>query len=131
MYVERLKRMFDEMVIKKDISKLSHYYHPEFLLYTNEQTMDYKYFFESHEKIYATAIEYQIEYDEETFLEQNEKIAGRVWITTKRPAEAAKKIEVILIAQFKENKIYRIWELTYPDWSQLPAFNQRGNFAPR
>jgi hypothetical protein len=45
-----------------------------------------------------------------------------VWITTSRPNEAHKKIEVILIAQYKDNKIYRMWELTYPDWSKLPAF---------
>jgi hypothetical protein len=51
-----------------------------------------------------------------------DKIAGRVWITTSRPDEPPTKIEVILITQFKEGKIYRLWELTYPDWSQLPAF---------
>jgi hypothetical protein len=39
-----------------------------------------------------------------------------------RPSEPAKKIEVILIAEYKDGKIYRLWELTYPDWSQLPAF---------
>jgi hypothetical protein len=49
---------------------------------------------------------------------------GRIWITTSRPNEVPQKIEVILIAQFKNDKIYRLWELTYPDWSKLPAFKQ-------
>lgn len=84
--------------------------------------MDYQAFLESHEKLYHTPLEYQIAYDEQTLLEDKDKVAARVWITTKRPGEESKKIEVILIAQYKDGKLYRIWELTYPDWSQLPAF---------
>lgn len=122
MYLEKLKEMFSEMVIKKDASVIPAYYHKDFLLYTNEETMGYDTFLKSHEKYYTTSIKYEIEYDEETLLEQGEKIAGRVWITTARPDEPARKIEVILIAQYKDGKIYRLWELTYPDWSKLPAF---------
>lgn len=122
MYIEKLKEMFNEMVIKKDASVIPQYYHPDFLLYTNDQRTNYKDFLESHLKYYATPIQYLVEYDEETLLEQRNKIAGRIWITTSRPNEPAKKIEVILIAEWKEDKIYRLWELTYPDWSKLPAF---------
>ncbi|HAT9524378.1 TPA: nuclear transport factor 2 family protein, partial [Legionella pneumophila subsp. pneumophila] len=25
----------------------------------------------------------------------------------------------------KDEKIYRLWELTYPDWSKLPAFSNQ------
>ena len=124
MYIPQLKEMFEEMVVKKDLSKLPDYYHPEFLLFTNGTQMDYAAFAESHQNYYATPIRYQIEYDEETLLEQRDKLAGRIWITTSRPNEPATKIEVILIAQYKNNKIYRLWELTYPDWSMLPAFNE-------
>jgi len=116
--------MFSEMVLKKDASVIPKYYHKDFLLYTNEVTMGYDNFLESHVKYYATPIKYEIQYDEETFLEQGDKIAGRVWITTSRPGEPSKKIEVILIAQYKDGKIYRVWELTYPDWSKLPAFKE-------
>ncbi len=123
MLTERLKEMFYEMVVKKDPSKIPDYYDPEFLLYTNAGSMDYEAFLASHHKIYATPIEYEIEYDEETLLEEGDKMAGRIWITTRRPNEPKVRIEVMLIAQFRENRIYRIWELTYPDWSQLPAFN--------
>ncbi|HFD2237837.1 TPA: nuclear transport factor 2 family protein, partial [Legionella pneumophila] len=95
------------------------------LLYTNDIVTDYDEFLSSHQQYYATEIQYQVEYDEETFLEQGEKIAGRVFITTTRPNEPAKRIEVILIAQYKDEKIYRLWELTYPDWSKLPAFSNQ------
>lgn len=124
MYIQKLKEMFSEMVLKKDAFVIPDYYHKDFLLYTNDETMGYDAFLESHVKYYATPIKYEIQYDEETFLEQGEKIAGRVWITTSRPNEPAKKIEVILITQYKDDKIYRLWELTYPDWSKLPAFKE-------
>jgi hypothetical protein len=124
MFIEKLKEMFDEMVIKKDASLIPLYYHQNFLLYTNDQIMNYEDFLSSHQHYYATPIQYEVEYDEETLLEQEEKVAGRIWITTNRPNELTQKIEVILIAQFKDNKIYRVWELTYPDWSKLPAFKQ-------
>jgi hypothetical protein len=122
MLIQQLKEMFSEMVIKKQTSKIPRYYHQDFLLYTNGTSMDYAEFLRSHQEYYATPIQYQVEYDEETFLEHGDKIAGRVWITIKKPNESPKKIEVVLIAQYKDHKLYRLWELTYPDWSQLPAF---------
>ena len=122
MYIAKLKEMFERVTIQKNHSLIPHYYHPDFLLYTNEEKMDYKSFLDSHLEIYKTPIQYEVAYDEETLMEQGEKVAGRVWITTKRPNEASVKIEVILIAQYKSGKIYRLWELTYPDWSELPAF---------
>jgi hypothetical protein len=47
-----------------------------------------------------------------------------MWITTARPNEPEKKLEVMLVMQYKEDKIYRVWELTYPDWAKLPAFKE-------
>lgn len=124
MSIKKLKEMFSEMVMKKDASLIPVYYHPEFLLYTNEQVTNYDDFLKSHQEYYATAIKYEVAYDEETLFEHENKLAGRIWITTSRPNEPSKKIEVILIAEFKDDKIYRLWELTYPDWSKLPAFKQ-------
>ena len=124
MYIQKLQEMFKEMVLKKDASVIPLYYHPDFLLYTNDVAMSYNAFLESHVKYYATPIKYEVQYDEETLLEQGDKIAGRMWINTSRPNEPTRKIEVILIAQYKDDKIYRLWELTYPDWSKLPAFKE-------
>lgn len=122
MYIQILKEMFYEMVIKKNANLIPNYYHENFLLYTNEQIIDYTAFLKSHQEYYATSIEYDVTYDEAAFVEANEKVAARVWITTRKPNEPSKKIEVILITEFKDNKIYRLWELTYPDWSKLPSF---------
>jgi hypothetical protein len=37
---QRLQEMFSEMVIKKDASLISHYYHPDFLPETDGQKQD-------------------------------------------------------------------------------------------
>lgn len=92
------------------------------LVYTNGQVINYASFLESHGTYYKTPIQYNIKYDDETFVIQDNRIACRMWITTSRPNESPKEIEVILISEYKEGKIYRLWELTYPDWSKLPAF---------
>jgi len=86
--------------------------------------MNYDDFFNRHQKIYKTPIIYQIAYDEDTFVVQGEKLAGRIFITVQKPREKAKKLEVILIAQYKDKKLYRLWELTYPDWSKQSQFKQ-------
>lgn len=124
MYIKLLKEMFTKMVLEKDASLIPKYYHKDFLLYANGQEMNYLSYLEFHEKFYKTPIQYQVEYDDETLLEQDDRVTGRVWITTTLPNESPKLIEVMLVAKFKEGKIYRIWELTYPDWSQLPAFKE-------
>lgn len=122
MSIKKLKEMFAEMVQKKDASLISFYYHQDLLLYTNGQVTNYEQFLTEHQEYYATPRTYAVEYDDDTLLEQGEKVAGRVWITVSVPGEAPKKIEVILIAHYTAGKIVRLWELTYPDWSKLPEF---------
>jgi hypothetical protein len=94
------------------------------LLYTNGQVTDYQEFLKQHIEYYATERTYQVEYDEDTLLEQGEKVAGRIWITVDVPGAPIKKLELILVIQYRDGKIFRLWELTYPDWSQLPGFKE-------
>lgn len=124
MYVKLLKEMFAEMVIKKNASLIPHYYHKDFLLITNGIEMDFEQFLKDHETYYQTSIQYQVKYQEETFIEEGEKIAGRVFITVTTPDEPPKEIEVLLIASYKDQKIHRLWELTFPDWSKLETFEE-------
>jgi hypothetical protein len=123
MLIDQLKQMFNEVTLAKKSEAIPKHYHPEFVMYTNEQRMTFEDFLDAHKEIYGKSIGYSIEYDETTFFESGNKVAGRMWITTSRPNEASTKIEVILIVHFKDSKIHRLWELTYPDWSALPAFN--------
>lgn len=124
MYIKKLKDMFTEMVEKKNATLIPVYYHHEFVCTANAQVTDYAYFLKQHEEYYASDRTYRVEYDDVTLLESGDKVAGRIWITVSVPGSVPKKIEVMMVAQYKDEKIYRIWELTYPDWSKLPEFEE-------
>jgi hypothetical protein len=126
-HISRLKEMFTQTVVQKQAALIPQYYHPDFQLYSNGERMNYQSYLDFHAEIYKTAIQYQIRYDQETFLEQGDKVAGRVFITTQMPNEKPTEIEVLLICEFKDDKIYRVWELTYPDWSKLPTFKDQAS----
>lgn len=122
MLVKKLKEMFTKMVEGKKADLIPLFYHEDFLLFTNGLGINYEEFLRSHKEYYQTEIQYSVTYDEETLFESEDRLAGRVWITTQLPGQKPKKIEVILIVTYREGKIFRLWELTYPDWSKLPEF---------
>lgn len=122
-----LKEMFDKVAVKKNARAIPLYYDKDFELYSNGNKMDFDAFLKMHHDIYKTSIQYKIRYDEETFVEQGNKVAGRLFITTKKPNELSREIEVILIAEYKGTKLYRLWELTYPDWSKMKTFQKNSN----
>lgn len=122
LHVEQIKSMFHNMVEEKKIALMPRYYDINFELYSNGKTMSYTQFVTMHEDVYKTDIQYDISYDENAWVENGDKLAGRVFITTTKPGKPAKEIEVILIAQYHNNKLYKLWELTYPDWSSLKRF---------
>jgi hypothetical protein len=123
---ELMQEMFSQMVEAKDITQVEKYYEPDFLLYTNGQVQDYESFHAGHARVYPTEISYAVEYDNDAWVEAGDRLGGRMWITTKRPAEAATRIEVIFLAVYRQRRIHRLWELTWPDWSQLGAFETYG-----
>lgn len=122
MSVAVLRQMFEQMVVAKDITAVDRFYDPSFVMYSNGVTQNFEEFVASHRTVYDTAISYAVEYDEEAWVEGEDKVAGRVWITTTRPGESPTRIEVVLIAAFKDGRITRVWETTWPSWNDLPAF---------
>jgi hypothetical protein len=114
--------MFDRMVVRKDADQIEHFYHPDFVMYSDGLSQTYAEFAASHREVYTTPISYRIEYDEQAWVETDDRVAGRVWITTARPGEDATRIEVVLIATYLDGRIHRVWETTWPSWRQLPAF---------
>jgi hypothetical protein len=119
-----LQEMFSEMVVKKVASLIPHYYHPDFLLFTNGQTQSYRLFAEGHKKMYATSITYEVTYDEDTWVESAGKVAVRCWIKTQLASEDAVEYEVVLIGTYVDQKLHRLWELTWPDWRTAEAFEK-------
>lgn len=123
-HITLLKEMFDKVAVAKNDKEIPLYYDKGFELYSNGKKMTYDEFLKLHKNVYKTSIQYKIRYDEETFVEQGNKVAGRLFITTTTPNEPAREIEVILIAEYNHSKLYRLWELTYPDWSKMAAFQK-------
>ena len=118
-----MREMFSEMVEKKNVSLVPRYYHPDFVLETNGQRQGFADFLAGHERVYATAIRYEIRYDESSWVESGDKLAARLWITTQRPGEAPTQIEVVLIATYIGNLIGHLLELTWPDWTRVKALD--------
>lgn len=121
MSVALLREMFDRMVVAKNAELIEHYYHPDFVMSSDGLTQTFAEFRDSHRDLYTTSIGYAIEYDEQAWVEAADKVAGRVWITTSRPGEEPARIEVVLIAAFRDGRIHRVWETTWPSWRNVAA----------
>lgn len=124
-HITRLKEMFDKVTVAKDARVIPTYYDKDFKLYSNGKIMNFAAFLKIHRDIYKTSVQYKIRYDDNTFVEQGNRVAGRLFITIKKPDERAQEIEVIFIAEYKNDKLYRLWEITYPEWSKLKAFQKK------
>lgn len=124
-YEALLRRMFDEMVIPRDASKISQFYHPDFWMSTNQIEQGYDEFYADHVAYYADEAQrsYAVEYDSDSFVEAADGVAGRLWITTQQGAGDPTRIEVLLVAKYRDQKIHRLWELTMPNWSTMPEFS--------
>ncbi|BBX95264.1 nuclear transport factor 2 family protein [Mycobacterium lacus] len=121
MSVALLREMFDRMVVAKNAELIDYYYDPDFVMHSDGTSQSFAEFRDSHRKIYATSITYAVEYDEQAWVEATDKVAGRVWITTSRPGEKPTRIEVVLIAAYRDGRIHRIWETTWPSWRGVAA----------
>ncbi|RFZ65723.1 hypothetical protein CKW46_09940 [Mycobacterium liflandii] len=121
MSIALLREMFEKMVVAKNAELIGHYYDPDFVMYSDGLRQEFAEFSEGHRKIYASAISYAIEYDEDAWVQAPDRVAGRVWITTSRPGEKPRRIEVILIAAYRDGRIHRIWETTWPSWRNVAA----------
>jgi hypothetical protein len=124
-HVTSLKEMFQKVTIEKNEKAIPNYYAKDFELYTNGNKFNYNEFNKLHMDIYKTAIQYKVRYDNDAFVEQGDNVAARLFITTSMPNEEPKEIEVILVAKYKGHKLYRLWELTYPDWSKMKDFENK------
>jgi hypothetical protein len=122
MSIALLREMFDEMVVAKKADLIDRYYDPDFSMYSDGLCQTFEEFSESHRGVYGSPITYAIEYDEQAWVESTDKVAARVWITTTRPGEEPTRIEVVLIAAYRNGRIHRIWETTWPSWRSVAAF---------
>ena len=88
---------------------------------SNGITQGYEVFWTGHETVYATGT-VRGSSTTTSRVEADDRVAVRLWITTSRPDEAPTRLELVLIATYREGRIHRLWELTWPNWSDLARF---------
>ena len=121
--IHRLKAMFSNMVVKKNIHMMPVYYAKNFVLHTNGELMRYAKMYSAHAKIYQTPIQYRIQYDPAAFVESKNGVGARVFISVKKsPMAKWQKIEVLLLARYQKGKLAQMWEVTYPSWQKMKTF---------
>lgn len=124
---QQLQNMFSDMVIKKNISQMPRYYTKDFILYSNEHQMAYQVFYKFHASQYKQAIHYRVKYHTKTIVRdpRAHRLAERLSISYRMGRGSWHKLQVACIVQFKQHKIQRMWETTYPDWSKAPSLRRK------
>jgi hypothetical protein len=111
----RMREMVTRMVEAGNTSLFDTYYDPGFLLTANGRTQDLAAFRAEHDRAHRTGITYAVTYDEESWVEGRDRIAGRLWISMHRPGGQATRIEVLFVATYRFGRILRLTKLTGPD----------------
>lgn len=123
MSVALLREMFDRMVVAKNAELIEHYYDPDFLMYSDGLSQSFAKFRDSHRKLLRHGDQLRGRIRRARMGRGPDKVAGRVWITTSRPGEEPTRIEVVLIAAYRNGRIHRIWETTWPSWRNVAALD--------
>lgn len=111
-----VKNMFSEFAEKLDITKLDTYYTKDFLLESNGEQYNYDVYKKLEGDIYKTLSSLKVTRYDDIFAAAN-KVVARMSIKLVHQDGKTNEFQVILIALIKDNKIARIWEMTYPSWS--------------
>lgn len=111
-----VKEMFSEFAEKLDVKKLDIYYTKNFILESNGERYSYQEYKNLEEKIYRTLKSLKVTKYDDIFSTSN-KVVSRMSIKLTHIDGKTNEFQIILIALIKDNKIDRIWELTYPSWS--------------
>jgi hypothetical protein len=77
----------------------------DFRLSTKGQEQDPAEFRAGHDRVYPTPITDRVGYDEDGWVESGNRLAARVWITTQRLGEAATRIEVVLVVEYRDGRL--------------------------
>lgn len=111
-----VKNMFSEFAEKLDVNKFDEYYSKDFILESNNQTYDAQAYKNLEQKIYKTLTSLKVTNYKDIFV-AGDKVVSRMTIKLTHKDGKANEFDVILIALIKDNKINKIWEITYPSWS--------------
>jgi fatty-acyl-CoA synthase len=111
----RMREIVTRMVEAESTSLLDAYYDPDFVLTVNGRSQDLAAFRAEHERIQRTGITFAVTYDEDSWVEGQDCLAGRIWITTHRACGQAVRIEALFVVAYRSGRLLRLTALTWPD----------------
>jgi hypothetical protein len=111
----RMREIVTRMVEAESTSLLDAYYDPDFLLTVNGRSQDLAAFRAEHKRVQRTGITFAVTYDEDSWVEGQDCLAGRIWITTYRACGQAVRIEALFVAAYRSGRLLRLTALTWPD----------------
>jgi hypothetical protein len=118
--MQLVKEMFSQVSEKRDISKIDAYYSQDFMLVSNNDSFNYKVYKKQQADIFKILAKLEVLHYDDMFA-KNDKVVANMAIRLTLKNKTTHTFYVMLIAQIKDHKIYRIWEITYPTWSdKLP-----------
>jgi len=118
--IQIVKEMFGEFAEKLNINSLDTYYSKDFILESNGKTYTYQQYKDLETNIYKTLKRLKVVRYDDIFA-AGDKVVSRMSIRLVHKDGRTNQFQVILIAQIKGDKISRIWEITYPSWSDKLA----------
>ncbi len=114
--VALIREMWAEYAEKLDNSKFDIYFSRNFQLVDNNELENYEKFKNEQEVIYKKLKSLKVISTDDLFA-KNDKVVGRVAIKLSSKNGRAQTYHIIFIAEIKDNKIEKIWEVTYPNWN--------------
>jgi ketosteroid isomerase-like protein len=111
-----VKEMFSEFAEKLDMNKFDGFYTKNFVLESNGKRYSHEEYKNIEHDIFQTLKRLRVVRYNDIFCASN-KVVSRMTIKLVHKNGKINEFQVILIALIKNGKIDKIWELTYPSWS--------------
>lgn len=120
--IQLVKDMFSQVSEARDMSKFDQFYSKDFVLVSNNKTYDYENYKKGQEDIFKVLQSLKVLSYDDIFAE-NDKVVSRMSIKLTKKTGETHIFYLIAIIHVKDNKIDRVWEITYPTWSdKLPSW---------
>lgn len=110
-----VKQMFTEVSEKRDLSKFDDFYARDFLLVSNNKKYGYEVYKKQQQDIFKKLASLKVLSYEDIFA-ANDKVVSRMSIKLNMKDGVTHTFYLIAIFRLKNDKIDRIWEITYPTW---------------
>jgi hypothetical protein len=115
--ISLIKELFNEYAEKLDSSKLDNYFSKNFILISNNEQDSYAKFKKEQTLLFNNLKSLKVLSIDDLIAKDN-KVVGRVSIKLTPKSGEPQIYYNIFIAQIKDHKIEKMWEVLYPSWDE-------------